>query len=402
MNKRLALSHVRQAAGLLVVCLLATLLPGAHAPQSVADAPSAAYRAYFPLVGAAPPRYRVFLPLFAAETTEELGRSPGKLMAAVASRMAAGSTSGLVTRQEEELWLNGEAYRFVGTNAYYLAGPFFPESEVAGIIAYLSASGVQVIRVFVLPWCDLDRVERMLDLGHNYDIRFILTLQDFFGNLDGSCFDRYETTDLPHIRNVVSRFAERPEVLLWELMNEPTCPAGDSGQDCWDSLYAWAQITSREIKRLDPNHLVAVGSQGAGLDSQALESYRRVHTLDTIDLVSVHREAGKRTEKELAIAHELGKPVYVGEVYMRGHDESCQPLPDNTLERRAQAIAADLQCSMEAGMDGYLLWQYAHGGVDMGSHIEYFCGVFEYFADDPVWEVIREATEVSPSHSPKP
>ena len=68
----------------------------------------------------------------------------------------------------------------------------------------------------------------MLDLGSHYNVRFILTLQDFFGNLDGSCFERYKTADLPHIRDVVPRFAQRPEVLMWELMNEPTCPAGDS------------------------------------------------------------------------------------------------------------------------------------------------------------------------------
>jgi O-glycosyl hydrolase len=178
-------------------------------------------------------------------------------------------------------------------------------------------------------------------------------------------------------------------------MNEPTCPASDSGLDCWDALYRWAEATSREIKRLDPNHLVAVGTQNAGFDDQAGGVFRRVHALDTIDLVSVHRSAGGLPEKELALAHELGKPVYFGEVYLRGLSESCQPLPDGALEQRAQAVADDLQGSLAAGVDGYLLWQYAYGGVDMGSHIEYFCGVYDYFSDDPVWDGVMAREVIS-------
>jgi hypothetical protein len=381
-----------RAAALIAVCLLAVLLPAVQAQQGVTSTVAIPYQVYFPLVGGMAPRNRVFLPLLASGPVAELAQNPGKAVASSAPPATATIADGFVTRSGEELLLNGEPYTFVGTNVSYLAGPFFPESEMEGIIAHLSASGVQVIRVWVLPWNDLDRVERMLDLGRKYNIRFILTLQDFFGNLDGSCFRRYATDDLPHIRNVVPRFAQRPEVLLWELMNEPTCPASDSGVACWDALYKWADATSREIKRLDPNHLVAVGTQSAGFDDQARGVFRRVHALDTIDLVSVHRAAGGLPKQELAIAHELGKPIYFGEVYKRGLKESCQPLPGNALQRRAETIADDLQSSLQAGVDGYLLWQYAYGGVDMGDHTEYFCGVYDYFSDDPVWDVIRAAT----------
>jgi len=395
MNTGLPNNSIRVAAGLIIVCVLAVLLPAVQAQQSVTSTPAIAYHVYFPLVGAAAPRNRLFLPLLASGPVAEPGQSSGRAVASSASQATATNAGGFVTRRGEELLLNGEPYTFVGTNVSYLTGPFFPESNVEGIIAYLSASGVQVIRVWVLPWNDLDRVERMLDLGRKYNIRFILTLQDFYGNLDGSCFRRYETADLPHIRNVVPRFAQRPEVLLWELMNEPTCPPSDSGLDCWDALYKWAEVTSQEIKRLDPNHLVAVGTQNAGFDDQAGGVFRRVHALDTIDLVSVHRPAGGLPEKELAIAHELGKPIYFGEVYRRGLGKNCQPLPDNALQRRAQAIADDFQSSLQAGVDGYLLWQYAYGGVDMGSHTEYFCGVFDYFSDDPVWDVMQAAGTLS-------
>lgn len=389
MNNGLSNRSIRGAAGLIVVCLLAILRPPVQAQPSVIPVAASEYRAYFPLVGAAATPNRIFLPSCTSGSTVELQQTSTR--ASSASLVTASSASGFVTRAGENLLLNGERYSFVGANVSYLAGPFFPESNAEEIIADLSASGVQVVRAWVLPWNDLDRVERMLDLGRKYNIRFILTLQDFYGNLDGSCFKRYRTTDLPHIQKVVSRFAERPEIVVWELMNEPTCPASDSGLDCWDALYRWAEVTSGEIKRLDPNHLVAIGSQNAGFDDQSRGVFRRVHALDTVDLVSVHRQAGKLPERELAIGHELGKPIYMGEVGMLGHDESCQPLPNNALEGRAQAIASDLRQSLQAGVDGYLLWQYAYGGVDMGSHTEYFCGVFDYFGDDPVWDVIRAA-----------
>ncbi len=86
---------------------------------------------------------------------------------------------------------------------------------------------------------------------------------------------------------------------------------------------------------------------------------------------------------------------------MRRHNERCEPLPDDALQRRAQAIAVDLEQSREAGVDGYLLWQYAYGAVDMGSHTQYFCGVFDYFAGDPAWNVTQSAG-TSASRSPIP
>jgi hypothetical protein len=303
--------------------------------------------------------------------------------------------SGYVTRHGESLMLDGQPYTFVGTNVSYLAGPFFPEEKAEEIISFLAGTSVQVIRVWVEPWCDLDRVKRMLDLGQQYHVRFILTLQDFYGQQDGYWFKaKYKTKDLPHIRNIVPRFANRPEVLMWELMNEPTCPAEDADRACWEALYQWARVTSQEVKRLDPYHLVSAGMQRAGFDERAINTFRDIHALDTIDVVSVHAQGGKvaKGERQLErdMAQELGKPIYFGEVAIRGHDEGCKPLPNDALQKRAQFIADDLKGARDAGLDGYLLWQFAYGSVDVGGgHMQHYCGVFDYSSDDPVWDLIR-------------
>ena len=91
----------------------------------------------------------------------------------------------------------------------------------------------------------------------------------------------------------------------------------------------------------------------------------------------------------MAIAHELGKPIFFGEIQLEGLDKSCQPLPGDALLSRADHVAADLEQSLKAGVDGYLLWQYAYGPVDMGSHTQYFCGELDYFCDDPVWPLLK-------------
>jgi endo-1,4-beta-mannosidase len=191
----------------------------------------------------------------------------------------------------------------------------------------------------------------------------------------------------------VPRFAERPEIVMWELMNEPTCPAEDADRACWDALYRWAQTTSLEIKRLDANHLVSAGTQRAGFEPQAIEAFRRIHALPTIDIVSVHGQAGKleqgERKLERAIAEELGKPIYFGEVYRHGMDDHCRALPEATLRERAAAIASDIDQLAATRVDGYLLWQFAYGTVEREDGTrQHFCGVYDYGEDDPVWEVL--------------
>lgn len=393
-------SHILAAVGFLLVCLLMTLvaLPATDAQkdESVVQ-PTQKHQIYLPIFFRDALSFHLFVPLHLSPVSAPaLMRSAHSSSYTNQVRRQGDPPNAFVRRIGEDLQLDGQPYTFVGTNVSYLAGPFFPETHMEEIVSFLASNGVQVIRVWAEPWCDLERVGRLVDLAGKYNVRLILTLQNFFGSTDGWWFKgKVETVDLPHIRNIVPLFANRPEVLMWELMNEPTCPAEDANQSCWDAFVRWADVTSSEIKRLDPNHLVSVGTQHAGFDRASAEAFRRVHTLDTIDLVSVHCGVDHSPEKELAIAHELGKPIYFGEVGMLGLDEGCHPLSHEVLKHRAQAIAQSIAKSREVGVDGYLLWQYAYGGVDMGSHIEYYCGVYDYFADDPVWQIIRAANSIS-------
>ena len=46
--------------------------------------------------------------------------------------------------------------------------------------------------------------------------------------------------------------------MAWELMNEPRCPGDFSAS----KLQHWIERTGEFLKSVDPNHLVAVGSEG--------------------------------------------------------------------------------------------------------------------------------------------
>lgn len=373
--------NIRAAAWLMVASLLVGLLSlpvaGAQRILPVTDLVEQGYRIYLPVLQRNNFLYKTFLPLFHLSTQEDVLQQTG-----IHSMQ---ESLEFVRRVGENLELGGQPYTFVGTNVSYLAGPFFPETEAEKIVSFLADHGVQVIRVWTEPWCDLERVARLVDLVGKYDIRLILTLQNFFGHKDGWWFKgKVESIDLPHIRNIVPLLADRPEILMWELMNEPTCPAEDANPSCWNAFVRWAELASGEIKRLDPNHLVAVGTQHAGFDDQALDAFRRVHALDTIDIISVHWNIGGTPQKELDIARELGKPLYLGETYMVAYDKDCHLLSDDILERRAQAVAHDIERSRELGIDGYLLWQYVHDG----------CGITDYLPTDPVWQVIRAASSL--------
>ncbi len=174
---------------------------------------------------------------------------------------------------------------------------------------------------------------------------------------------------------------------MWELMNEPNC-SGDSSGACPDHLWRWAKVTSEAIKALDPCRPISLGTIRV---DPTEEQFKRLHALETVDVVSIHKYASAWWEKEIAVARELNKPVLIGEVFAEAYDESCRHAFDRAPEKRAAVVAADMARAWAEGVDGYLLWQYAHGAVRIGDRIQYFCGKYDYFQDDPVWPLLKAA-----------
>lgn len=318
--------------------------------------------------------------------------APTEPTPASAPAVPPGDCRGIVVRSGDRLTLDGKEFRFLGTNAAYLLESYFPEREIEPILAFLGETFPNaVLRVWLLPGFDLGRFERVLDIGGKYGVRFVVTLDDYYRDKGEWWFQSTFRADyLPHVKRVVARFRDRPEIVVWELMNEPGCGKEGDSSSCLDAEYGWVRETSEAIKALDPCRPVSVGTIGATPWSPAgMDNFRRMHALPSVDIVSVHKEVEKEIVDESRIARELGKPYFVGEAYYRVYDDRCQPIRTELPEVRADAVEMDIRRSLENGASGYLLWQYAAGPVDMGDQIQWFCGWYDYFRDDPTHRRIR-------------
>lgn len=301
---------------------------------------------------------------------------------------------GMVMRTGDRLTLDGKEFQFLGTNMAYLLESYFPEEEIEPILAFVGETFPNaVLRVWLLPGFDLDRFERVLDLGGEHGVRFLVTLDDYYRDKGEWWFQSaFRMEYLPHVRQVVEQFRDRPEIAVWELMNEPGCGKEGDSQPCLDAEYGWVKETSEAIKALDPCRPVSIGTINASPWSPAgMDNFRRMHALPSVDMVSVHKEVGAEVATAVRIAGELGKPWFVGEAYYRVYDDRCQPIRTELLGQRADAVEADIRASLDNRASGYLLWQYAAGPVNMGDKIQWFCGWYEYFRDDPTHLRIRAA-----------
>jgi hypothetical protein len=327
---------------------------------------------FFPLVlvGEAEPveGEKIFLPLFT------------KSVASCANR---------VVRTGDKLTFNGREIRLIGMNVAYILEEWFPEDQWEGILSFLSQSG-NTVRMPVFPKHardgGLDRVERLIRLGGEYDLKFIIVLDAYMAadypiKNEGWFRSGYKGEYMDHLRSVVTRLRDFPEVALWQLMGEPSCAPEGGRRSCYNSMVEWARVASEEIKKLDPCRPVAVGMISVGgPQPQGEEAWRKMHTFPSIDAVTVHIWTNVWYERELRIADELNLPVLYTEVYHRAYKKNGRLLHKGILEERSPIIEDFMQRSFDEGVDGIILWQYIHQG---------YCGELDYNQSDPIWKVLQ-------------
>lgn len=95
-----------------------------------------------------------------------------------------------------------------------------------------------------------------------------------------------------HVEKVLTRtnkytgrkYTDDPAIMAWQLCNEPR-PFGEQSKEAFAE---WVSATARQIKTLDPNHLVSIGSEGKwGCDGDT-PLCERVHTDPNIDYLTFH------------------------------------------------------------------------------------------------------------------
>jgi mannan endo-1,4-beta-mannosidase len=85
-----------------------------------------------------------------------------------------------------------------------------------------------------------------------------------------------------YIKAVVSRYVNSTAILGWELANEPRCNGCPTS-----TVTQWATKTSRFIKSLDKNHLVAMGDEGFGLSGGTAYPYSYGEGVDFVKNLAI-------------------------------------------------------------------------------------------------------------------
>jgi mannan endo-1,4-beta-mannosidase len=173
---------------------------------------------------------------------------------------------------------------------------------------------------------------------------------------------------------ITEHYRDEPAILGWMIMNE-------AETENVPALYELARDVSSRIKRVDPNHLVTLGTQSSGQDGARGQDFVHLYSLPALDFVSGHdwsywgddrdplpgsldgrflpdpatcdnyRAIGCSIAQTLTI---LDKPFVMSEAGIK-----AWPRSRNSSEERAALLAAKMDAALFNGVAGYLVWQWA-------------------------------------------
>jgi mannan endo-1,4-beta-mannosidase len=330
-----------------------------------------------------------------------------------------------VEREGNRLLLNGAPFKFTGINVYnansvdncwYTMGE---DSQDAGMVLHKTLNrlggGNEVIRAwFFQPMAtrdgerDWSAFDHTLTMARRDGFKVIATLVNQWGQCEGwnDYAGGYKTeqwyrsgyrtqpsspgmpaTYKRWVAEVVSRYKDDPAILAWQLVNEAedrTAYDGTCSDTASATLKAFADDMSSAVKRLDPNHLVSLGTIGTGQCGTSGAEYKDVHSVPGIDLCEYHDYSADVMPGDewngmavrLRQCRELDKPLIVGEMGVKAQDVGG-------LLPRAGLFAAKLGAQFRAGITGALAWTWRNGANGGSSDQGYEIG-----PGDPVLGVL--------------
>jgi mannan endo-1,4-beta-mannosidase len=174
------------------------------------------------------------------------------------------------------------------------------------------------------------------------------------------------------VQEAAARYKDDPTILAWQLINEPeVLPYKDA--DCstvpestaYGLLSAFAADVSAAIKRVDPNHLVSLGTIGSGQCGAQADDFTKLMEIPTLDLCEFHDytpdhlvpgDQWNGLQRRIDQCNALGKPLLVGELGIRPIDVGGR------LQDRADVVDGKLCAQFRAGVAGMLMWAWDKNG----------------------------------------
>jgi endo-1,4-beta-mannosidase len=265
-----------------------------------------------------------------------------------------------VTLHNEQFTSAGQAFEVRGINYYPSAYPwrrFLTESDFNTIerdFAALRTHGFNTVRLFI--WHEalfrcaasgivpqvahLQRLDRILQLAGQAELRVILTLNDL-----ADVPTLYTAPQLSHAQTafLVSRYRDEAAILAWDVRNEGDIDYGTHqafpARVARETVLAWVASTTALIRALDERHLITAGWLH---DAGATAPY--------VDFVSFHHwtDAAELSARLAEIRAVTAKPILLQEF---GY--STQRV---TPEEQANALQTILLHSREERLLGWLIW----------------------------------------------
>ena len=201
-------------------------------------------------------------------------------------------TDNFVKKNNFGFVLNNNTFRFIGCNMYELANVDSVTTEAMLIDS--KAEGFRVIRFWAFEPMEKIKLKEICDISKALDLKVIPVLSDTWGYLQNYKIDDewyktgYKKNYLKYVKDIVSAFKDRSEILLWELINEPM-------NNSFPEMYNFAEDSSKKIKETDPNHLISIGTIGGIGDKFGdqfsrfnVSNFEKLYSLKNLDAVSIH------------------------------------------------------------------------------------------------------------------
>jgi len=359
----------------------------------------------------------------------------------------AAASPGFVAADGAQFSLGGRQWRPIGFDQYRLtalAGGYVCDAGYGAIsdaslgqrLDDMKASGANVVRTWFFQsvyaeggWAPFDR---LLSAAASRGMTVIPVLVNHWPDCEPSGDEQktiafyatgfrdpgygYAQSFEAYARMVAAHYASNRAIAFWQLVNEAETPAEPPAEPPLEpppvvcgvggagALRAFASEMRDELRAVDPNHLVSLGTIGSGQCGASYLEYRSLH--EVVDICEVHDYGAPQAALpgdpfngiafRISQCNALGKPIFVGEAGIPadvGEDGlSTGTTSAATLARRAQLFDAKMGAQLGAGMDGYLIWETIAESSDSA-----FAGLERFgvgrlgigMSEDPVGAVMR-------------
>src|SRR6266516_5210098 len=316
-----------------------------------------------------------------------------------------------VTRNGQQLLLNGQPFRFIGVNRFNLlttdapyhgCGEGWSQQNLDAYFAEMQSLHITTVRfwafrLFTENGADFSRFDYLVSLAQKYHIFLVPVLENQWSDCTQgdykyntwyqsgylSPYGNYQLSYKDYLGLVITRYRDNPYILMWQLMNEAESKNTNDISDP-EALYNFALAMSVYIKSIDPNHLVSLGTIGESQPGTEGTNYSSLYSISTIDILEIHDYRQEVTplpsfiSQHIADAVALNKPIFVGEA---GIQKGCEQQSCFTLQQRAMLFRAKMGAFFGENGNGYLIWSYRDNYPSSDD-------VWEFDSQDPLAEIV--------------